>query len=64
MTCILNDIGIPFSFPGVEVLNIDALTDVLREWDGWSTLDPTKTRIIFPGKGAADVQVPLGHTFL
>ncbi len=61
---ILNDIGAPFSFPGVTVLDVHTLTEALREWSEWGMLDPRTTRIVFPGNGARDVEQRLGSGWL
>ncbi len=64
---IINDVGVDASCLkqfGVEILEPSEMTEVLRNWEGWSHLSPDTTRIILPGNGAADVAKALGNEWL
>lgn len=67
MQFIINDVGLDAGCLkqfGVEVLEVDEMTETLRKWEGWSRLSPETTRIILPGNGALDVQRALGPDWL
>ena len=67
MQYIINDVGVDascFEQFGIKVLEVNEMTQAIKQWQGWSQLSVDTTRIFLPGNGALDVERALERRWL